>query len=75
MENTSRGDMETLTLEHAQEKLTILIENAVTDHSKYLITSGHGDAVLLSREAYDNLMLTLEMFCTPILLENMHEMH
>lgn len=62
--------METLELGIAQEKLKTLIENATMDQARYVITSEHGSVVLLSQEAYENLMVTLEMLSTPILLDN-----
>lgn len=67
--------METVRVEDVQDKLKKLIVNATTNQSKYLITSDEGSVVLLSEEAYENLLVTLEMLSTPILFESMHESH
>lgn len=65
--------METLNVEVAQEELKKLIEEATTQQSKYLITSDHGNVVLLSEESYKNLLVALEMFSTPFFFENLQE--
>jgi antitoxin YefM len=65
-----RGDMETLTTQEAQERLAALIKNASRGQSKYRITSAEGNAVLLSEEAYENILITLEMLSIPMFLEN-----
>ena len=60
--------METISAQDASDKLTSLIGNAVRDKSKFLIQSPEGNGVLLSEEAYTNLMITLEMLSTPLFL-------
>jgi len=62
--------MDTLTDQEAKDKFDIMIKCATQDQSKFLITSADGNVVMLSEEAYQNLMITLEMLSTPIFLEN-----
>jgi PHD/YefM family antitoxin component YafN of YafNO toxin-antitoxin module len=62
--------MDTLTDQEAKDKLDIMIKCAIQDQSKFLITSPEGNVVMISEEAYQNLMITLEMLSTPIFLEN-----
>jgi antitoxin YefM len=62
--------MDTLDGQEAKDKFDILIKCAIHDQSKFLITTSEGNAVLLSEEAYQNLMITLEMLSTPIFLED-----
>lgn len=61
--------MEAFSAQDASEKLATLIDGAVRDQRKYLIRAPEGNAVLLSEEAYNNLMITLEMFSTPLFIE------
>lgn len=64
--------MQTLTAQEAQGKLLDLIE-ASQGQIKYRITSTEGNAVLLSEEAYESILITLEMLSTPIIYENFME--
>lgn len=63
--------METLTAQEAQEKLATLIRAAADSQSKYRITSNEGNVVLLPEEFYDQLLIALEVFSTPMFLETM----
>ena len=66
--------METFTTEEAQENLAALIQSAANDTQlKLRITSSNGNVVLLSEEAYHNLLITLEMLSTPLFLETNQE--
>lgn len=58
--------MDTLTAEEAQLLLKTLLANK---ECKCRITSPEGNAILISEENYDNLMITLEMLSTPLFLE------
>ncbi len=66
--------METLTAQEAQEKLSALIESAAHDQLKFRITSPEGNAILLSEELFENILVTLEMLSTPIFMSQEMEM-
>ncbi len=57
--------MDTLTVEEAVQKLSKLIALANQDNCQFRITSEEGTAVMLSEEAYQNLLVTLELLSTP----------
>lgn len=66
--------MDTFTLEEAKENLKKLIEKISVDQKLCRITSDHGNAVLLSEETYDNLLITLELLSTPGLIDGLNEL-
>lgn len=66
--------MDTYHLNEAQANLTKLIESVSLDQKLCRITSDHGNAVLLSEETYDNLLITLELLSTPGLIDSLKEL-
>lgn len=66
--------MESYKLEEAKENLKALIERVSLDQKLCRITSDSGNAVLLSEETYDNLLITLELLSTPGLIDGLKEL-
>ena len=64
--------MESYKLEEAN--LAKLIEMVSLDQKLCRITSDNGNAVLLSEETYDNLLITLELLSTPGLIDGLNEL-
>lgn len=65
-----KEDMVKLSIEQAQQQLSKLIEEIQNSQMNFTISSPAGNAVLMSEEAHQNLLITLEMLSTPIFLEN-----
>ncbi|MBF0532880.1 MAG: type II toxin-antitoxin system prevent-host-death family antitoxin [Candidatus Omnitrophica bacterium] len=62
--------MTTLTATHAREKWFEMLRKSVKGHQVYQINSREGEAVLLSKADYDNLMETLELAAIPGLVKS-----
>ncbi|OGX06383.1 MAG: hypothetical protein A3G87_01760 [Omnitrophica bacterium RIFCSPLOWO2_12_FULL_50_11] len=56
--------MNELTVSEARQRFFELVKKAVRDHLPIQITSKSGEAVLISKEDYDSLLETLELFST-----------
>lgn len=54
--------------------LAKLIEQVSSDQKLCRITSDSGNAILLSEETYDNLLITLELLSTPGLIDGLKEL-
>jgi antitoxin YefM len=57
--------MNTITATSARSDLFGIIKRSARTHEPYCITSRAGDAVLLSREDFEDLLETLELLSTP----------
>jgi antitoxin YefM len=66
--------MDSYNLEEAKTNLTRILEKVSADQKLCRITSDHGNAVLLSEETYDNLLITLELLSTPGLIDGLKEL-
>ena len=62
--------METFTAQQAQEHLISLVETILQENNKYRISLPEGNVILLSEKSYEDLMITLELLSTPLLLQD-----
>lgn len=60
--------MKTITAHDAKEQFVSLVKTVLQENSKYLISLPEGNAVLLSEKNYEDLLITLEMLSTPLLM-------
>lgn len=66
--------IKTLSLEEAQTKLPILIENTKKKATKYIITvNGTPAAILLSVDKYESMKETMEILSDPELMKAIRE--
>ena len=65
--------MKSLTATSVRSDLFNVIKAAVKTHEPVGITSRAGDAVLLSKEDYEDLLETLELLSTPGVLEGVRK--
>ncbi len=65
--------MEVFSASEARAKLFSLVEQVNTDHSPRVITSRHGDAVLLSKDDWESIQETLYLQSVPGLIESVRE--
>ncbi len=65
--------METITATQARKELFQIIDRAVKGHEVVRVRHRQGDAVILSREDYENLVETLELLSVPGFLEKLQE--
>ncbi len=65
--------MTTLTATDARKNWFEILKGSVRGRKVYEITTKEGDAVLLSREDYDNIIETLELMAVPGLVKSVHE--
>ena len=56
--------METVTGPELAQQLTELLNKCVKEQQKYRVTTDEGNAVIMSEENFDQLMLTLEWLAT-----------
>jgi antitoxin YefM len=63
--------MQRFTAEEATKDLSRLIGLTQQESRHFCITSGEGNAVLLSEETYHHLVVTLELLATPGLMEEL----
>lgn len=61
--------MDAIPLEEAQKQLDTLIAKASKYRQQYCIETPEGNAVLLSEEAYNDILITLEVLSTPGLMD------
>lgn len=66
--------MDTYKLEEAKELLSHLVEKVSVDQKQCRIIADTGNAVLLSEETYDNLLITLELLSTPGLIDGLKKL-
>jgi antitoxin YefM len=65
--------MQTITAEAAQIQFERLLRATIKEHRQYRIASEHGGVVMLSEEAYESLLETLELLSVPGLYESIKE--
>jgi PHD/YefM family antitoxin component YafN of YafNO toxin-antitoxin module len=65
--------METIPLEQAKETLKQLLTRCIKKSEQYRISTSVGSVVMMSEETYENLLITLELFSTPGLIEGLEE--
>lgn len=61
--------METVAASEAREKLQEMIKEAVNNRQQYEVTSEDGSVVMLPKETYNNILVTLELLSTPGLMD------
>lgn len=66
--------MKTIDASEAQFSLQELIARAVQEKEQFHIQAQEGDAVLLSQETYNNLLVTLEVLTTPGLMDGLGQL-
>ena len=65
--------MRTVTATSARSGLFSIIRDCVRSHQPYRITSRAGEAILLSKDDFGNLIETLELLSKPGLLEGVRK--
>ena len=65
--------MKTVTATSARSDLFNIIKYSVKTHQPYQITSRAGEAVLMSKDDFENLIETLELLSTPGVLEGVRK--
>lgn len=65
--------MDILSASEARANLFSLVEQVNRDHSPRMITSRHGDAVLVSKEDWESIQETLYLQSVPGLVESIRE--
>lgn len=65
--------METIPLDQAKDTLKQLLTRCIKKNEQYRISSSAGTVVVLSEETYENLLITLELFSTPGLIEGLEQ--
>lgn len=68
---TQRGYMDTMSDSEAKNKLQELIREVVNNRQQFQIVSKDGTVVMLPKETYDNILVTLELLSTPGLLDQL----
>jgi PHD/YefM family antitoxin component YafN of YafNO toxin-antitoxin module len=65
--------METISLLEAIDSLPEILERLNHDNHKLRITDGVNNAIMISEETYDSLLVTLEFLSTPGLFDKLQE--
>ncbi len=65
--------METIPFEQAKETLKQLLTKCVKKSEQFRISTSAGSVVMMSEETYENLLITLELFSTPGLIEGLEQ--
>lgn len=65
--------MKTITATSARSDLFNIIKYSVKTHQPFHITSRAGEAILLSKDDFENLIETLELLSTPGVLEGVRK--
>lgn len=66
--------MDTYTASEATCQINELLEKVLIDRRHCRVVSGHGTAIVMPEDTYQNLVVTLELLSTPGLLENFNMM-
>lgn len=63
--------MDTVSDSEAKDKLQEMIREVVNNRQQFQIISEEGTVVMLPKETYDNILVTLELLSTPGLLDQL----